>query len=127
MGDTWGISGPVFLVGYGALAAIVLILVISALTALRLRDAIRSTRGTAQAVPGVALVADDLECAVYRALMTPRNRRSLRGYPGVAAALDRAADRLTRAGLLLSSAHPRAAELSAELACIAGAVARGAA
>lgn len=118
-----------FLVGYGALAAIVLVLVtsarrvlrstgegpagdlsthphdvaylnggrelavISALTALRLRDAIRSTRGTAQAVPGVALVADDLECAVYRALMTPRNRRSLRGDPGVAAALDRAADR----------------------------------
>ncbi len=144
MGDTWGISGPTFLVAYAVLAVVVLIAAIrarraitrsggdepasgvsarphdvaylnggadlalvSALTALRLRGAIWSERGIAQAVPRTDPGTDELERAVYSAIGAPTHRKWIANHRWVASPLGAIASRLVDAGLLLSDAQRR--------------------
>ncbi len=144
MGDTWGISGPTFLLAYTVLAVVVLITairarrtivrsggdepvtgvgrrphdvaylnggadlaVVSALTALRLRGAIWSERGNAQAVPRTDPGADELERAVHAAVETPTHRKWIATHRWVAAALGTIERRLIDAKLLLSDAQRR--------------------
>jgi uncharacterized protein (TIGR04222 family) len=144
MGETWGISGPVFLGIYVVIALVALALtirgrravvatpparpvgdvsthphdvaflnggpelaVLSALTALRLRGAITSARGTAQAVPGADPGPDGLERGVYAALATPSKRNWLHLHHEVARSLSPVRARLESAGLLLTGDQRR--------------------
>ena len=79
----------------------------SALTALRLRGAIWSERGNAQAVPRSDAGRDELERAVHAAVATPTHRKWIANSNGVADALARTERRLIDAGLLLSDAQRR--------------------
>lgn len=144
MGDTWGISGPAFLLFYVVLAAVVLIAsvrarravtrtgsaepvssirtrphdvaylnggtelaLVSALTALRLRGAIWSERGNAQAEPRTDPGPDEMERAVHAAVATATHRKWIANNARVAAALGATEKRLVDAGLLLSDAQRR--------------------
>ena len=79
----------------------------SALTALRLRGAIWSERGNAQAVPRTDPGPDELERAVHAAVATPTHRKWVANNTRVAAALAGIERRLIDAGLLLSDAQRR--------------------
>lgn len=81
--------------------------VVSALTALRLRGAIWSTRGNAQRVPHADPGSDGLERALYSAIDAPTHRKRIPTNRGVAAALAVIEKRLSDAGLLLSAAQRR--------------------
>ncbi len=144
MGETWGISGPAFLLFYIVLAVVALIAsirarravtrtgsaepvlairtrphdvaylnggaelaVVSALAALRLRGAIWSERGNAQAVPRTDPGPDELERAVHAAVATPTHRKWVANNTRVAAALGSIGRRLMDTGLLLSDAQRR--------------------
>ncbi len=100
MGDTWGISGPDFLLGYAVVAVLVLVL------ALRTRRAIARNR-SAEPVPGITARPHDVanlnggpELAVVSALAALRLRGAVRSDRGMAQTVpgtDPGSDELERA------------------------------
>jgi Predicted membrane protein len=143
-GDTWGISGPTFLLAYLVVAAVVWVAgirarraladprdarftgdlttrphdvaylnggaelaVFSALSALHLRGAITSSRGTVQAVGRLDPGTDELERAIHFTAAGAVHRRRLPFHRPVETALAAAQQRLVAAGLLLSEEQRR--------------------
>lgn len=143
-GDTWGISGPTFLLAYLVIAVAVWVAglrarralagprdarftgdltarphdvaylnggaelaVFSALSALHLRGAITSSRGTVQAVGRLDPGTDELERAIHFTAAGAVHRRRLPFHRPVETALTAAQQRLVAAGLLLSEEERR--------------------
>src|SRR5919198_1658877 len=145
MTDTWGISGPTFLLAYGVIALAAWIsttrvrrtlargeqpkystsglstrphdvaylnggpdlAIFSALSALHLREAITSSRGTVTATGRLDHGADELERAIHFATTSPVHRKRLQFHRTVADALAAIEARLVAAGLLLSEQQRR--------------------
>jgi uncharacterized protein (TIGR04222 family) len=138
--DTWGISGPTFLVLYALLAGLVgvwwlgsrrqaraagtakrapgdltgrpqdlahlnggaSLAVFATLSAMRLRGWVALSGGTVRAADHPGPGATELERAIHGVTGRPLRRVALPAQPAVRAALDASAERLVRAGLLLS-------------------------